>query len=100
MKVKTYTVLISEKRINTHYKNILIKYTKSDNLTKRLLLLPVGQDKNGLLFTKQVHMAKTIIGYSYARTILNSTPLCGTHQAYVYINIIFDRFNSSMRLRK
>ena len=50
MKVEIYIGVNSEMRINTHFKNTLTNYTKSDALTNRLVLLPVDWDKNGLLF--------------------------------------------------
>ena len=58
--------------INTQFKNKLTNYTKSDILTKRLVSLPVDWDENVLLFTKRLRMVYKIIGYSYARTVMNS----------------------------
>ena len=37
-------------RINTQFKNILIKYAKSSTLTKRQVLQPVVWNEKGLLF--------------------------------------------------
>ena len=72
-------------RIGAHFKNTLTNYTKSDLLTRKSLLLPVVWDKNGLLFTKQLHMMNTIIGYSLAKTIVSTNELCGTHQANLFV---------------
>ena len=47
MKVEIYIGLNSE--MNKQFKNVLTNYIKSDILTKRLVLLPVDWDKNGLL---------------------------------------------------
>ena len=60
MKDEIYISLNSEMRIETQFKNILTNYTKCDILIKRLMLLPVDWDKNGLLLTKWLHMN---IGY-------------------------------------
>ena len=64
MKVKIYIALKSEMRITTQFKNTLTYYAKSDILTKNLVLLPVDWDKNGLLFTKWLHLTNKIIGHS------------------------------------
>ena len=48
--------------LTTELKTTLTNYTKSDIITKRLMLLPVDLDKNGLLFRKQFHMMKKITG--------------------------------------
>ena len=44
LKVEIYIALSCEIRINTQFKNTLTNYTKSDILTKRLVLLPVDWD--------------------------------------------------------
>ena len=65
MKVETYIALNSDMRIKTQFKNTLTNYSKSDILKKRLVLLPVDWDENGILFTKRLHTMNKIIGYSY-----------------------------------
>ena len=45
-----------------NFKNKLTNYTKSEILTKRLMLLPVDWDRNGLLFTMRLNMMNKIIG--------------------------------------
>ena len=50
--------------ITTQFKIILTIYTKSTILTKKLVLLHVDGDKNGLIFTKPAHMIAKIIGFS------------------------------------
>ena len=75
MEVKIYISLNSEIRINTQLKDTSTNYTKSDTITKRLVLLPVDWYKNGLRFTKRLHMKKKIIGYSQARTIMKHIQL-------------------------
>ena len=60
-KLETYTALNSEIQISKQFKNVLINYRKTDILTKRLVLLPVDLDKNGLLFTKRIHITNVII---------------------------------------
>ena len=47
MKVEIHNALNSDICINTHFKNTLTNYTKSDILIKRLVLLPVDWDNNG-----------------------------------------------------
>ena len=42
VKVEIYIGLNSEMRINTQFESTLTNYTKSDMITKRLVLLPVG----------------------------------------------------------
>ena len=64
MKFENYIGLNSEMRINTQFKNVITKYTNSDIVTKRLVLLPVDWDKNGLLFTKRLHIMNKITAYS------------------------------------
>ena len=64
MKLKIYIDLDSEMRINTQFKNKLTNFPKTDILTKRLVLLPVDWDKNGLLFTKLFHVMNKFIGYA------------------------------------
>ena len=49
MEVKSYSALKSDICVNTQFKNTLTNYTKCGILTKRLMLLPVVWDKNGLL---------------------------------------------------
>ena len=51
-------------RINTQIKNPLTIYTKSEKLTKVLLLLLVDWDRSSLLLTKRLHMMSEFIGYS------------------------------------
>ena len=63
-KVKIYIAFSSEIRLNTHFKSNLTNYTKSDMLTKILVLLPVDWNKNGLLFTKRLHKTNKFIGNS------------------------------------
>ena len=72
MKVEIYIALNSEMRINTQFETTLTNFIKSDILTKILMLLPVDWDKNGLLFTKWLHIINKIIGYSFVKTIRNS----------------------------
>ena len=72
MKVKNFFALTSEMRTNTQFKNIVMNFTKTDLLTKRLVLLPASWDKYGLLFKKRLDMMIKIIGYSQARTFMNS----------------------------
>ena len=38
------------------------------------------------------------IGYSYTRTIMNSSQICGTDHAYIYI--IFEKLNARLQVRK
>lgn len=56
-------------RIRTLFKKILTNNTKSDILTKKLVLLHVDWDKNGLLFTKRLHIINKTIGYSLQEPI-------------------------------
>ena len=65
MKVENYIGLNSEMHINSHLKNTLTSKTKTDILTKILVLLPVDWDENALLFTKRLHIMNKIIGHSY-----------------------------------
>ena len=65
MKFQTYTGLNSDLRIKIQFQNTLTNYSKSDILKKRLVLLPVDWDENGILFTKRLHTMNKIIGYSY-----------------------------------
>ena len=64
MKAEIYIDLNSEMHLNTQFKNILTNYTKFYLKRKRLVLLPVDWDKNGLLFTKRIHIKDKTIGYS------------------------------------
>ena len=64
MKVEIYIVLYYGMHIYTQFKNPLTNYTKSELLRKRLVLLPVDLDQNGLLLTKWFHMTTKIIGKS------------------------------------
>ena len=56
-------------RINTQFKNMLTNNSNSDILTKRLVLLPVDWDTNGLLFTKRLHIVNKILGNSLQDTL-------------------------------
>ena len=49
MNVEIYSALSSDICIKIQFKNTLTDYTKSDILTKRLVLLNVDWDKNELL---------------------------------------------------
>ena len=49
MKLEIYSALNSDICMEAQFKNTLTNYTKSDILTKRLVLLLVNWDKNGLL---------------------------------------------------
>ena len=51
-------------RISTQLKNLLTNYTRFDILTKILVFLPVDWDKNGLLFTKWLHIMNKVTGYA------------------------------------
>ena len=63
MKAENYVALTSEMRNSTQFKNTLTNYIKSDVVTKRLALLPVEYDTNGLLFTKaRLHMMILVNG--------------------------------------
>ena len=62
MKVEIYIDLKSEMHLNTQFKKTLTNYTKFFLIRKRLVLLPVDWDKNGLLFTKRIHIKEN--GYS------------------------------------
>ena len=64
MKVKSYISLHSDMCTKTQFKNTLTNYTNSETLTKILVLLLVDWDKNGLQFTKRLHMMNMFIGYS------------------------------------
>ena len=95
----------SEMLINTQLKNTANNFSKSNILTKRSVLPPVEWDKNGLLYTMRHHMRSKITSYSYARTIMNTTGRCSTHQAYIYIYIYintlnFEKFTVRLRVRK
>ena len=63
MKLEINIALNSEMRINAQFKSTR-KYSKLDIITKRLVVMPLDLDKNGLLFSKRLHMMNKIIGYS------------------------------------
>ena len=56
MKVRLHFALSNEIFINTQFENTLTNYIKLDLSTQKYVLLPVDWDKNGLLFTKRLHM--------------------------------------------
>ena len=60
MKIETYIVLHSDMCINTEFENTLTNFTKTDTLTKRLVLLPVDWDKIGLISTKRLHIMNKV----------------------------------------
>ena len=60
-KDKIYIALNSAMRFTTQFKDTLTNYTKSYSLTKKLVLLPVEWVKNGLLFTKRLHVLNKIL---------------------------------------
>ena len=64
MEVEFYIALTSKMLINTQFKNTRTNHTKSEILTKKLVLRPLDWDKHGLLFTKRLHIMNKIIGYS------------------------------------
>ena len=47
---------------------MLTSYTKYDILTNRIVLLPVDWDKNGLLFSKRLHITNKIMRYSHSES--------------------------------
>ena len=61
VKVEIYIVLRSQIFINTQFKKMLTNFTKLDLITKRLVLLPVDWDKNGLLFMKWLPMINNLL---------------------------------------
>ena len=85
MKVKITIASNSEMRINTQFKNHFNQLYQNRYINRRLMLLPVDRNNDGLLFIEWLHMMNKIIGYSYARTVMNSVQLCATHQAYISI---------------
>ena len=72
MKNEIYIAFNPEILMNTQFKITFTNYTKSDISTKGSALLPVDWDKNGLLFTKRLHIMNKIICHSYVRTLMNS----------------------------
>ena len=61
MKTKLHIALNNEIYNDTQFGNTLINYIKLDIPTQRFVFLPADRDKNGLLFTKRLHMM--ILGY-------------------------------------
>ena len=51
-------------------------------VTKNISVLPVVCDKNNLVFKKRIQIMNKVIGYSYAKTIMNSTDVFSTLQTF------------------
>ena len=61
MKLKLTLALNSEMRVLRKFKNTFTTYTKTNLLEKRLVLLPIDWDTNGLVLIKRLHMMNKII---------------------------------------
>ena len=72
MKVKINKSLNSETNIKTQFNNTLTNYTKPNICINENISVTVDLNKNGLLFMKWPHMMNTIVGYSFAKTIMNN----------------------------
>ena len=102
MKVKIYISLNSEMRfmrIHTQFKNPITDYTKSNILTKRLMLLSVVWDKKDLLFTKRLHMMNENIGYSYAKPLWKVFRFV-VHFKHIYMYIFLRSWSHACECKK
>ena len=107
MKVEIHIGSKYEMRINTRLKNLLTHYTKSDILTKRLVLLHVDWDKSGLLFTKRLHIMNKFHFHTFTFTGLLFIHSMKHYQQYLTLwctsskclYVIFEKLNLRLRMR-
>ena len=64
LKLKIYVGLRSDMTINPQFKKHINQLYQIQYIIKKLVLLVVDGDKNGLLFRKWLHIMNKIIGYS------------------------------------